>query len=255
MVQKDNPKGLCADRVNHGPICATSSASWKNIKEIEMVILTGTSHRCLRMLVAMLTMFVAWNANAANTADSLPVRAALSPYCQQTFSKVRSPPAKSDSRYGLLLLFDASAMDAVHGFFHTVPADPVHRKPAQDGCVKDPDQSMETPKGGKPIGIVVQGSCPTDCVDPPPRVKPPADVKAPADNENPLGNNKWGIFSADDGSDTQFLVWQILASDATHASRVLASLKQDSNFPKAAYRGNLVIGYHDPRSPHTPEAH
>jgi hypothetical protein len=197
------------------------------------------------MFAIALTVFVAWNANAANAAD-----ATGSTYCQQTFASVRVPAAKSDNRYALLLMFDASAKDTVHTFFHTAAADPAHGTPIQDGCIKDPDQPKETSKVAKPLGLIAQGSCPTDCVPPPPpRVKKTISAK-----EDPLGHDKWGIFSADDGSDTQILVWQILASEATHAGRILASLKQDSNFPTAAYRGHLVVGYHDPRSSHTPKS-
>jgi hypothetical protein len=213
----------------------------RNIKEKEMV---------MRWLVIMLTVVVAWSSNAAKAADALPLRARPSAYCQQNFDPVRVPVAKSDNRYALLLMFDASAKDSVHGFFHSIAADPVHSKPSQDGCVKDPDQAKENSSAAKPSGIIVQGSCPTDCVPPPRALKAAAATGNP---EDPLGNDKWGIFSADDGSDTQILVWQILASDATHASRILTALKQEASFPRAAYRGNLLIGYRAPRPAATPK--
>jgi hypothetical protein len=170
-----------------------------------------------------------------------------------------------NNRYVLLLFFDKTAnkKDIQDAFDQPDPDKP--------GCIRDPDQDA---KGMR--GILVQGSCPTDCAhkriegleggvekkykggDPLQRTKVKlGNSMIPEHQESGHQKAAWALYLADpagakeeateDDPDLTFLIWQILPKDACHAASILRSLKQRTDtkvFTRdGGYRGQIMIGY------------
>ena len=161
------------------------------------------------------------------------------------------------NRYVLLLFFkkDQQYHDGIWSAF-------VKKDAKLPGCIPDPD----SPDARKPTGIIVQGSCPTDCAHP--KIKamigdssdttgdPLSRITASPDYPliKPGETAIWAIFAADstgqefnpDDQNTEFGVWQIVVKDSCHAGEVLKSLKDHwaTVFSDTGgFLGQIMIGY------------
>jgi len=131
------------------------------------------------------------------------------------------------------------------------------------GCIPDPD----SPDRDKPLGIIVQGSCPTDCAHP--KIHKIAGAPADATGDplkrihpspdypliKPGDIAVWAIFAADsagqlefnpDDRKTEFGVWQIVVKDSCHAGEVLKSLEDHWSTvfsDTGGFLGQIMIGY------------
>ncbi len=217
---------------------------------------------CLLLWVTAIVATPTFGGSAAR-ADSVESAAGAAQREKPDCSEFQKPAIQN--RYVLLLFFDKDPK-YLPGIQTALGIQDTHHS----GCIPDPDAAGVT-KGavGAAHGIVVEGSCPTDCGG---ANKAEAGHRAPASRSkattgDPLrrqknGKPKWTLFFADskgntgtvadnaeDDGRTTFRVWQIMAKDACHAGRLLSLLyaQNDKVFsPVGGYLGEIMIGYTPP---------
>jgi hypothetical protein len=161
------------------------------------------------------------------------------------------------NRYVLLLFFkrDQQYHDGIWSAFNKTDA-------KLPGCIPDPD----SPDASKPMGIIAQGSCPTDCAHPKLYEMTGDSSDATGDPLSRIHNSPayplimpgqtavWAIFAADstgqefnpDDQKTEFGVWQIVVKDSCHAGEILKLLQDhwSTVFSDAGgFLGQITIGY------------